>query len=195
MGLVLQSKQYLPHRCLRKTSSDYRIADIRGGTEDYDPEGIAIAPDHTLWIASEGNASDSRPNRLLQVDLTGNVIKEVDLPQEILDCRAASTRRGTLGSGFEGVAVLPDNSSGYKLLVAQQRDWDYTTSACEDLDDDAGGLNARIEPNPHLDLRSGSWYLGAYRLGTGTAASQCLLGRPVQGHLRAGGFVCRARTR
>jgi hypothetical protein len=120
---------------------------IRGGTGNYDPEGIAIAPDHTLWIASESNASDSRPNRLLQVDLTGNVIKEVGLPQEILDCRAASTRRGTLGSGFEGVAVLPDNSGGYHLLVAQQRGWDYTTSACEDLDDDAGGLNARNEPN------------------------------------------------
>ncbi len=53
---------------------------IRGGTGDYDPEGIAIAPDRTLWIASEGNASDSRPNLLLQVDFSGNVIEEVGLP-------------------------------------------------------------------------------------------------------------------
>ena len=120
---------------------------IQGGSGNYDPEGIAIAPDHTWWIASEGNASDSRLNRLLQTDLTGNVIKEVSLPQVILDCRAASTARGTLGSGFEGVAVLPGNGGAYKLLVAQQRGWDYTTPDCEDLDDDDGGLNANGQPN------------------------------------------------
>jgi hypothetical protein len=120
---------------------------IQGGTGNYDPEGIASAPDHTLWIASEGNASDSRPNRLLQVDLAGNVINEVGLPQAILDCRDDSTATGTLGSGFEGVAVLPGNGGSYKLLVAQQRGWDYTTPECEDLDDDAGGLNANGEPN------------------------------------------------
>ncbi|MGE0825735.1 MAG: esterase-like activity of phytase family protein [Candidatus Binatia bacterium] len=119
---------------------------IQGGSGNYDPEGIAIAPDHTLWIASEGNASDSRPNRLLQTDFAGNVIREVGLPAEIIACRAASSSRGTLGSGFEGLAVLPDNGT-YKLLVAQQRGWDYTTPACENLDDDAGGLNGRGEPN------------------------------------------------
>lgn len=120
---------------------------IRGGAGNYDPEGIASAPDHTLWIASEGNASDSRPNLLLQTDLAGNVLKEVGLPQAILACRAASIARGTLGSGFEGVAILPGNGRTYKLLVAQQRGWDYTTPECEDLDDDAGGLNANGEPN------------------------------------------------
>lgn len=35
----------------------------------------------------------------------------------------------------------------YKVLVAQQRGWDYTTADCEDLDDDAGGLNANGQPN------------------------------------------------
>jgi hypothetical protein len=120
---------------------------IRGGSGNYDPEGIAVAPDHTLWIASEGDASDARPNQLLRVDLTGNVITEVGLPQEILDCRAASAATGTLGSGFEGVAVLAGEDGGYRLLVAQQRGWDYTTPECEGLDDDAGGLNANGEPN------------------------------------------------
>lgn len=126
---------------------------IQGGSGNYDPEGIAIAPDRTLWIASEGNASDSRPNRLLQLDDNGVVINEIGLPQEILDCRAASTATGTLGSGFEGLAVLPEygkkgfRKGGYKLLVAQQRGWDYTTPECEDLDDDAGGLNANGQPN------------------------------------------------
>lgn len=131
---------------------------IQGGSGDYDPEGIAIAPDGSLWIASEGNASDSRPNRLLQTDWAGNVLSEIGLPAEVLACRAAERdlgedgngdpigKTGTLGSGFEGVAVLP-GKHGYKLLVAQQRGWDYTTPGCEDLDDDAGGLNARGEPD------------------------------------------------
>ncbi len=134
---------------------------ITGGTGNYDPEGIAIAPDHTLWVASEGNASDARPNRLLQVDTDGKVLAEIGLPQEILDCRAASTNRGTLGSGFEGVAVMPVGKHRYKLIVAQQRGWDYTTAQCEDLDDDAGGLNAKGQPNRTrlwiYDPQNGQW--------------------------------------
>ncbi|HSO81980.1 esterase-like activity of phytase family protein [Thiocapsa sp.] len=120
---------------------------IQGGSGNYDPEGIAVAPDGTLWIASEGNASDSRPNRLLQVDpTTGQVMQEIGLPPEVLTCRAATANRTTLGSGFEGVAVEPI-VGGYRLLVAQQRGWDYTTGECEALDDDAGGLNALGQPN------------------------------------------------
>jgi len=124
---------------------------IVGGTGNYDPEGIALAPDHTIWVASEGNANDSRPNRLLQLDYQGNVIKEVGLPDEILSCRAASSATGTLGSGFEGVAVRQFGKK-YKLLVAQQRGWDYTTPECEDLDDDDGGLDAHNQP-----LRTRIW--------------------------------------
>jgi DNA-binding beta-propeller fold protein YncE len=120
---------------------------IRGGSGNFDPEGIAVAPDHTIWIASEGNATDARPNLLIQTDADGNVLAEVGLPPDILACRASSMKRGTLGSGFEGVAVLRSHGHGYRLLVAQQRGWDYTTAPCEELDDDAGGLNARGEPN------------------------------------------------
>ncbi len=125
------------------------VLTIQGGSGNYDPEGIAIAPDKALWIASEGNDDDSRPNLLLKTDFNGNVLAEIGLPQEVLDCRKASTKRGTLGSGFEGVAVLrhPASHPGYRLVVAQQRGWDYTTPECEDLDDDAGGLNANGEPN------------------------------------------------
>lgn len=123
---------------------------VKGGTGNYDPEGIALAPDGTTWIASEGNATDSRPNRLLQLDANANVIAEIGLPADILACRKASTKRGTLGSGFEGLAVLPAAAGrgGYRLIVAQQRGWDYTSSPeCEALDDDGGGLNANGEPN------------------------------------------------
>jgi hypothetical protein len=120
------------------------------GTGNYDPEGIAIAPDGTIWIASEGNASDSVPNRLLKVDFAGNVLAEIGLPNEIIQCRAATVGtvpRRTLGSGFEGVTVLPGPNGGYRLAVAQQRGWNYTTAGCEALDDDGGGFNALGEPN------------------------------------------------
>jgi hypothetical protein len=124
----------------------------RGGTTSlgYDLEGIAIAPDRTLWLASEGNASDSIPNRLIQVDLQGNVLKEIGLPPEIVACRAATTgtvARRTLGSGFEGITVIPGPRQHYRLAVAQQRGWNYTTPECEALDDDGGGFNALGEPN------------------------------------------------
>lgn len=117
------------------------------GSHDYDPEGLAVAPDKTLWLASEGNASDSRQNLLVHLDSNGNVLGEVGLPAAVIACRAATTKRGTLGSGFEGVAVIRDSWNAYRLIVPQQRGWDYTTPECEDMDDDGGGLNARGEPN------------------------------------------------
>lgn len=139
---------------------------ITGGTGNYDPEGIALAPDGTKWIASEGNASDARPNRLLQVDGSGAVVSEIGLPQEILACRAASTNRGSLGSGFEGVTVVP-RGQGYVLYVAQQRGWDYTTPECEALDDDPTGANAG-EPGWTrvwiYDPVAGTWVYRAYEL-------------------------------
>jgi hypothetical protein len=134
------------------------------GTGNYDPEGVAIAPDRTLWVASEGNASDTIPNRLLKLDFNGHVLAEIGLPKIIVDCRAATTGmvpRRTLGSGFEGVAVIPGPGQSYRLAVAQQRGWNYTTSDCEGLDDDGGGLNALGEPNWTriwlYDPAAGSW--------------------------------------
>ncbi|MGW8369188.1 MAG: esterase-like activity of phytase family protein, partial [Gammaproteobacteria bacterium] len=133
---------------------------IKGGTGNFDPEGIAVAPDGgSYWIASEGNAS-SRRNRLLQTDLNGTVLQEIELPAVIEACRAASTATGTLGSGFEGVTAI-GSKQHYVLLIAQQRGWDYTTPECEDLDDDAGGLNANGQPNQTriwiYDPQTGDW--------------------------------------
>jgi hypothetical protein len=111
-----------------------------------------------MWVATEGDASDAIRNRLLQIDpATGNVLAEVQLPADILACRAAEFAKsltpgpppngsGTLGSGFEGVAVLSTGGDGYRLFVAQQRGWNYTTStACNLLDDDPADAN-HLEP-------------------------------------------------
>ncbi|MBM9615500.1 esterase-like activity of phytase family protein [Desulfobulbus rhabdoformis] len=119
---------------------------ITGGSGNYDPEGVVIAPDNTLWIASEGKMK-KRPNLLIQLDREGHVQREVGLPDEIIACRQASSDKKTLNSGFEGVSVLPEDDGSYKLLVAQQRGWNYTTDECEALDDDNGGFNKNGEPN------------------------------------------------
>jgi hypothetical protein len=154
---------------------------IVGGSGNYDPEGIAIAPDGTYWIASEGNRSGTRLNRLIQTDTYGNVLAEVFLPAEIENCRAAErAAEGNIGShsaGFEGVAVLKTvrrgkgkrrGKDGYKLLVAQQRGWDYTTSDfCEALDDDSDGSNPTEPGQTRIwiyDPQNGSWDHVAYEL-------------------------------
>ena len=135
-------------------------------TENLDPEGIAIASDGTTWIASEGNATDTRPNQLVHLDADLAVIGRVGLPDEILACRASTTRRGTLGSGFEGVTAVP-GADGDLLVVAQQRGWDYTTPACEDLDDDPTGADAGEPGWTRLwvyDPANGQWDAIPYEL-------------------------------
>lgn len=129
---------------------------ISGGSGNYDPEGIAVAPDGTLWIASEGDAG-SRRNRLLQTDRDGMVLREVGLPAEIEACRATSTTRGTLGSGFEGIAVAGKSKRDYVLYVAQQRGWNYTTPECEPLDDDP------LDANPAEPAQTRLWIYDPHR--------------------------------
>ncbi|MGF1666229.1 MAG: esterase-like activity of phytase family protein [Acidimicrobiia bacterium] len=139
---------------------------IDGGTGNYDPEGVVVAPDGTMWIASEGNASGSRTNRLLQIDAADSVLAEVELPAEVLACRAASGNRGSLGAGFEGVTVVP-SAGGYTLAIAQQRGWDYTTDGCEDLDDDPSGANSGEPGYTRIwtyDPVTGEWGSIAYEL-------------------------------
>lgn len=132
---------------------------LSGGNGNYDPEGIAVAPDGTWWIASEGQAPGGRPNLLVQTDTLGNVLQEVGLPEAIEACRAASAETGSLGSGFEGVAVLPGEAGAYKLLAAQQRPWYYTTAECLDLDDEAGFTRIWV-----YDPETGEWDHIAYEL-------------------------------
>lgn len=138
---------------------------VEGGSGSYDAEGIAVAPDGTFWLASEGD-DEGRPNLLVQTGASGEVLREVGLPAEVEACRAATENRETLASGFEGVAVVP-RPLGYALLTVQQRGWDYTTSECEALDDDPLGANPEEPSQTRLwifEPSSGSWSSVAYRL-------------------------------
>lgn len=106
-----------------------RSVAVTGGRGDLDAEGIAAAPDGTLWLASEGGAPGERRNRLLQIDPNGRVLREIGLPAAVEACREASPHTASLDNGFEGVTVLPAGS-GYDLLVAQQLPWRYAGDDC-----------------------------------------------------------------
>jgi hypothetical protein len=151
------------------------VTRTNGTATNYDPEGLAYAPDGSLWIASEGNLTDSRSNRLIKVDpVTGVVAQEVELPQPVRDCRAAERAKaapngtGTLGSGFEGLDIQQKPGGGYLVFVAQQRGWNFTTSpACDALDDDPSDTDT-LEPTWTriwvYDAQAGTWGHIPYQL-------------------------------
>ena len=136
---------------------------LRGGSGDYDSEGIAFSPDGFVWIASEGDDPGKRANRLLKVDTSGNVVDEIGLPAEIEACRAASADTANLDNGFEGVAVLPGAEGRYRLLVAQQLPWHYTDAVdgidCGALDDEPGHTRIWI-----YDPAADTWGFVSYEL-------------------------------
>jgi len=94
-------------------------------TTNYDPEGIAIAPDNTLWIASEGNASDSRPN-LVRVQAADNLITSSEKSVYNLIPNLKATN-GWITDKPEGVAIT---SNGRTYVVTDNdgvEDWSGET--------------------------------------------------------------------
>ncbi len=88
--------------------------EVTGASADLDLEGIAVGPDGSFWLGSEGNAG-SRPNLVLQVDAaTGTVLTEIELPADLVDERR--------GNGIEGIAVSGEAGSEV-VYVAIQRAW------------------------------------------------------------------------
>lgn len=100
------------------TSADpARITDrlqVTGASASLDLEGVAVGPDGAFWLGSEGNA-DSRPNLVLKVDAaTGAVLREVELPADLVDDRRSN--------GIEGIAVTGETGTEV-IYVAIQRAW------------------------------------------------------------------------
>ncbi|MCG8550998.1 MAG: esterase-like activity of phytase family protein [Desulfobacterales bacterium] len=87
---------------------------VTGANEDLDLEGIAVGPDGSFWLCSEGNAK-GRPNLILKVDAeTGAVLSKAALPEEL----ESNARK----NGFEGIAVTGE-AGAEVVYVAVQRAW------------------------------------------------------------------------
>jgi hypothetical protein len=85
------------------------------GADDLDLEGIAVGPDGSFWLASEGAGPTGRANRVLKVNsTTGAVEQEIALPAGLEDQRRSN--------GYEGIAVT--GTPGAEVIyVAIQRAW------------------------------------------------------------------------
>lgn len=93
-----------------------------------DTESISAKPQGGFWIGSEGGDYDEPPNRLLEVDGGGRILRTLRLP--------ASIAPRMLGKGFEGVAYVagPDGERVY-AAIQQPIDGDpdeLTRIACVD---------------------------------------------------------------
>jgi hypothetical protein len=127
--------------------SPARITDrtqVTGASAPLDLEGVAIGPDGSWWLGSEGN-SGSRPNLVLHVDPdTGAVVSEIELPADLVDMRR--------GNGIEGIAVTGE-AGAEVVYVAIQRAWPD--------EGDTDGVNTKIG---RYDVATGTWAFVHYPL-------------------------------
>lgn len=80
-----------------------------------DPEGIALTPDGTLLIASEGDANALINPFINEFSLTGTALDELPVPARYLP-----TADGTTGirnnKAFESLTISPDGQFGYTAV-------------------------------------------------------------------------------
>ena len=110
-----------------------------------DLEGVAVGPDGSFWLGSEGQTPGGRENLVLKVDpADGTVLERIELPADLIDERR--------GNGIEGIAVTgtPGNELVY---VAIQRAWP------KEGDDDK--LNTKIG---RFEVSSDTWSFVHYPL-------------------------------
>lgn len=150
---------------------------IQGVQARYDGEGIVLdhsilaGPDAGAWIASEGNGS-SVPNLLVQVDGSGAVVREIQLPNNV-DAAADPLLPGNAPAGaggeqirkngFEGVTLSDD---GRYLIAVIQRDFDGEFSSPKFARIARYDLQ-QLQSNPGLQVglrAGGDWDLFFYEL-------------------------------
>jgi hypothetical protein len=113
--------------------------------DELDLEGIAVGPDGSFWLGSEGQTPGGRENLVLKVDPdTGMVIDRIELPAEMIDARR--------GNGIEGIAVtgMPGEELVYVVI---QRAWPD--------EGDIDGVNTKIG---RYDVATGEWGFVHYPL-------------------------------
>ncbi len=79
---------------------------------DLDPESIALAPDGTLWVGTEGETHRGVAPRILGFRLDGALLTELEIPQAYLPAEGRGVRSN---HGFEGLSVTPEGS---RLIAA-----------------------------------------------------------------------------
>ncbi|WP_202919239.1 esterase-like activity of phytase family protein [Saccharothrix deserti] len=84
-----------------------------GQPVDYDGEGIAARRGGGYWVAAEGDGK-ARPNLLVEVSRSGEVVREVPLP--------AAVAATATSNGFEGVTTT-GRGDGEQVWLAVQREW------------------------------------------------------------------------
>jgi hypothetical protein len=84
----------------------------RGGdaAQKLDLEGLVSDGEGGFWLASEGRSDRLVPHALLHVDAEGAIVKEIPLPEILLD--------NEIRFGFEGVTKVGD-----VIWLAVQREW------------------------------------------------------------------------
>jgi len=80
--------------------------------EVLDAEALALAPDGTLWVATEGIGYRGIPPRILGFRLDGALVDEIEVPSAYLPGDGSGVRSNL---GFEGLSVTPD---GRRLIAA-----------------------------------------------------------------------------
>jgi len=117
---------------------------IQGASAGLDLEGIAVGPDGSWWLGSEGDAS-ARPNLVLKADpATGAVLQEIALPAGLVDRRR--------NNGIEGIAVT-GQPGAETVYVAIQRAWPN--------EGDVDGVETKIG---RYDVATGTWGFVHYPL-------------------------------
>jgi predicted extracellular nuclease len=95
-----------------------------------DLEAIAVAPDGTVWVASEGMSGFGVPSFIRRFGADGVEIDELPIPDHLQPAKGRGVRHNL---GIEGLAVTPDGAS---LFVAVE--------------------NALLQDGPAADLERGS---------------------------------------
>jgi len=113
--------------------------------DELDLEGVAVGPDGSFWLGSEGQEDGGRENLVLKVDpANGSVIQRIELPFEMIDERRKN--------GIEGIAVT--GAPGNEVVhVVIQRAWPKEG----DIDE----VNTKIG---RYDVSTGDWTFVHYPL-------------------------------
>ena len=106
-----------------------------------DLEGIAARPAGGWWVVSEGDPDEGRPDELLQVSPTGDVVERVELPAEVA--------AGITTNGLEGVTLQPGTGPEVVWVALQVP---------------AAGDPAGVTRLGRYDVAAGTWSWVGYQL-------------------------------